>query len=264
MEVFTRSVVLPLQETGLGCECMRCEYQWYVLYLCVLVCISMHYFLTWKTLPSIHECMLSLCTVWGHMVALRPILYISVCLSGCQIFYLFLFFFTCESIYMCEGGFAGGYLYPVVCTHTALARALQLHPVTNTYTHNHAHVRAEKHILPLMRTFARINRGFLRPLAVVRVWNWSAGSQIWQPGPGVWDAPHFGPVSRHYLQKSSSIYLLNSCAIQIRKQNFFTGDSLHYIDCVVHICVYFQEWTDRETGRTTSVMVVLCLFGNFL
>lgn len=82
---------------------------------------------------------------------------------------IFILFFVCVSIYTCEGGFAGGYLYPVICTHTAVARALQLHPVTHTYANNHTHVRTEKHILPLVRTFARIDRGFLMPPAVVRV-----------------------------------------------------------------------------------------------
>lgn len=100
MEVFTRSVVLLLQETSLECECMRCEYQRYVLYLCVLVCISVHYFLTWNTLLSIHECMLSLCTVWGHMVALRPILYICVGVDA-RSFYLFIYLFcVCEYLYV--------------------------------------------------------------------------------------------------------------------------------------------------------------------
>lgn len=82
---------------------------------------------------------------------------------------------VCAGIYTCAGGFAGGYLHPAVCTHTAIALALHLRPVTapplkiHTHTHTHYHTHTRKHTLPLVRTFARIDRGFLKPLAAVRV-----------------------------------------------------------------------------------------------
>lgn len=59
------------------------------------------------------------------------------------VLFLYLYcFLACVSIYMCEGGFAGGYLHPVVRTHAALARAPQLHPMTRTYAHSRTHTRA--------------------------------------------------------------------------------------------------------------------------
>ncbi len=94
MEVFTRGVVLPLQETFL-------EYQQYVLYLCMLLCISVCYSLTWNTLLSIQECMLFLCTVWGHMVVLRPTVY---CISDSAFEWmpdlLFYLYFCCVCVYL--------------------------------------------------------------------------------------------------------------------------------------------------------------------
>lgn len=162
------------------------------------------------------------------------------------------------NIYTCEGGFAVGYLHPVICARTALAWALQLHPVTHTYTYNHTHVHEQKRILPLVRTFARINRGFLMPLAVVRVWNWSAGSQIWQPGPGVWDAPHFRPVSRHYLQ----IKTFNSRVLQIQKQSFFTSENVFYFLCCSHLSFVYisRHVVITKQAELISLVEVLCLF----
>lgn len=169
----------------------------------MLVCFS--YFLTWNTVLSIQECMLffALCGGLWQCWGLCGISWQCVWVDARSVsFYFIYILLACVSIYTCEGGFAGGYLHPLVCTRTAIAQALQLHHVTHTYTYNHTHMCTQKHILPLVRTFARINRGFLMTPAVVWVWNWSEGSQIWQRGPGVWDLP-FRPVSRHYLPRKT-------------------------------------------------------------
>ena len=175
-------------------------------------------------------------------------------------FFIFIFhFFAPKSIYMCAGGLAGGYLHP------ALAWALQLHPVTETYTQNHTHVCTQKHILLLVRIFARINRGFLMPLAVVWIWNWRAGSQIWQFGARCLGRAQF--YACHYLKKpQTSIYQLSNCALQIRKLlYFFTGDILNDIMFMLLFYVYFHKWIDYETGTTKLLMVLLHLFfGNIL
>lgn len=148
----------------------------------------MYYLLTWNTDLSIS----GVHAPFVHCV--RPyILHQWVWIDARSVF---IYINICEWEYLCVWG--------KICCWVFIpgTRALQLHPVTHTCTHNHTHVCTRKHILPLLRTFARINRSFLMPLAVVRLWNWSTGSQIWQPGPDVWDAPHFRPASRHFLLKT--------------------------------------------------------------
>lgn len=64
---------------------------WVSVVCFVPVCVCL-YALFWNTMQSIEECMLLLCTVWGHMVVLRPVLYIwHLCVWGDakSVFYFF-------------------------------------------------------------------------------------------------------------------------------------------------------------------------------
>lgn len=81
---------------------------------------------------------------------------------------------------------------------------------THTITHTCAHRNTPSHSRGLLPESIV---AFLMPLAVVRVWNWSAGLRICQPEPGVWDAPHFRPDPRHSLQNKTLLHLFSIVAV---------------------------------------------------
>lgn len=131
MEVFTRSVVLPLQEKGWECECMYFEYHCYVLCLCVCVC--MYYYPTWNKVLSIQECMLFLCTVWD------PIFYTSAFEWILDLFLYIniynIYMCVCVSIYMCEGRLLLG-----ICTSSCSATP-PCDPHVHTKPHTCVHTK---------------------------------------------------------------------------------------------------------------------------
>lgn len=93
MEVFTRSFVLPLQETGLECECMHCA--WAVCFIPVHACV--YFYVLFSNLEhgvkysGVYALLVQCVGAYGS--AGTYTVYLTACLSGCQIsFSLFIFF----------------------------------------------------------------------------------------------------------------------------------------------------------------------------